>query len=82
MVGPSLYRVVRSFYKNGYLLKEINKTIIILIPKCRNPIGIHQFRPISLYNFAYKVISKTMVNRLKSWMYSLISNDQNAFISG
>lgn len=62
------------------MLREMNRTNIVLIPKCRNPIGIHQFRPISLCNFVYKVISKTIVNRLKPWISSLIPKDQNTFV--
>lgn len=75
MAGLSLYRGFRSFYDNGYLLKDLNRTIIILILNSRNPTRIQQFCPISLYNFVYKVISKIVVNRLKLWIHSLIPDD-------
>lgn len=77
----SLCRDVHSFYETRLLLKEFNKTNIVLIPKCHNPTGIHQFRAISLCNFVYKFISQTIVNKLKSWMHSLILADQTAFVS-
>lgn len=79
-MGPSLCRTIRSFYENGFLLKELNRTNIILISKYHNLIDIHQFCRISLCNFIYKVISKTVVNHLKPRMHSLIPNDHNAFI--
>lgn len=78
--GSSLYQGVYRFFETCFLLREMNQTNIVLIPNCPNLIGIHQFHPISLYNFAYKVISKVMVNRLKPWMVSLIPPDQTAFI--
>lgn len=80
LMGPSLCNTVRSFYENGFLLKELNRTSIILISRCHNPISIHQFFPISLCNFVYKVIFKTIVNRLKPWMHSLIPNGRSVFI--
>ena len=41
-----------------------------------------QFRPISLCNVTYKIISKILVNRLKPLMDNLITPFQNAFIQG
>ena len=40
------------------------------------------FRPISLCNVIYKVISKLLVNRLKPFMDSIITPYQNAFFQG
>ena len=47
-----------------YLLKELNKTLIVLIPKMANPNRASHYRPISLCNVVYKIIFKTIVNRL------------------
>lgn len=74
-MGPSLFHVVHRFYEMRFLLQEFNETNILLILKGHHPTGIHQYRPISLRNFIYKVISKTIVNRLKPWMHFLILED-------
>lgn len=73
LLGSELCNMVHSFYSQGYLLKEINRTNIVLIPKCVNLVTLVQYKLIRLCNFIYEVISKTLVNRLKSWMNSLIS---------
>ena len=52
----------------------------MLIPKVSNPKNLGQFRPISLCNFVYRVISKVLANRLKPLMKNLISPQQSAFI--
>ncbi|GJT49744.1 hypothetical protein Tco_0975901 [Tanacetum coccineum] len=42
--------VVQEFFTNGKLLKELNHTIIALIPKVASPSRINDYRPISCCN--------------------------------
>ncbi|VVA38475.1 Hypothetical predicted protein, partial [Prunus dulcis] len=46
-------------------LKELNKMYIALIPKVAAPEFPNQFRPISLCNSSYKILSKMLPNHLK-----------------
>ena len=65
VVGDNVVLVVLDFLNNGNMLSEINHTNIVLIPKVKNPEKMSDFRPISLYNVIYKIISKVVGNRLK-----------------
>ncbi|GKD17719.1 reverse transcriptase, partial [Tanacetum coccineum] len=66
----------------GHMVPMLNKTLVALIPKTSSPETLSQFRPISLCNFIYKIISKVLSNRLKPLMSAIISPQQSAFIPG
>ncbi|KAF7139221.1 hypothetical protein RHSIM_Rhsim07G0138700 [Rhododendron simsii] len=81
-VGEGVCQAVQRFFNNGFLLKELNQTNIVLIPKVSFPETLGQYRPISLCNFAMKVITKVMANRLKGILQHIISPNQSAFVIG
>ena len=82
IVKQDVCNSVQAFFHSGSLLKSLNQTYLTLIPKVTFLEFVSQFRPISLCNVIYKIISKLMVNRLKPFMDTLITPFQNAFISG
>ena len=69
--------LVREEVENVFLTRKVpdylNKTHIVLIPKIQGPETIGNYRPISLCNSIYKVISKVLVTRIRSHLDSLIS---------
>ncbi|XP_050241121.1 uncharacterized protein LOC126690018 [Quercus robur] len=79
-VGMDVSQAVLSCLNSGSLLKSINHTFITLVPKVQNLERVMDFRPISLCNVIYKIVSKVIANRLKPLLNSIISEAQSAFI--
>ena len=65
----------------GQFDPRLAKTLVTLIPKGDNASHLRNFRPISLCNVAYKVISKVLVNRLWPFLHGIISSLQRSFIT-
>ncbi|GJZ31367.1 hypothetical protein Tco_0576414 [Tanacetum coccineum] len=82
IVGTEVTQAIREFFINGNLLKEINHTIIALIPKVKSPTRVNDYRPISCCNVLFKCISKIIANRIKQSLKILVSPNQSAFIPG
>ncbi|KAL0453471.1 UNVERIFIED_CONTAM: putative mitochondrial protein [Sesamum latifolium] len=68
-----------SLLNNLELLHELNRTAIVLIPKCNRAENLTQFLPIILYNVVYKIDSKALANRIKPILDKIISPTQAAF---
>ena len=82
IIGEDVSHAVLTCLNSGKILKAINHTHITLIPKVKNPESVADFRPISLCNVIYKIISKVLTNRLKSILPQIVSESQSAFVPG
>lgn len=82
IIKPEFIQAVQNFFSSGHLLRQWNSTFITLIPKSKGACTFNEFRPISLTNVCYKVISKILANRLKPFLEKIISPNQTAFIEG
>ena len=81
IVGNNVTNLVLNVLNSRMSMVEINKTNIALVPKSKNPLRMTDFRPISLCNVVYKLISKTLANRLKAILPYIISENQSAFVA-
>ena len=82
VVDYDVVNCVLGALNSGLLPCSLNETFICLIPKVASPQKISEFRPISLCNVVYKIISKVLANRLKKILKEVIDESQNAFVLG
>ena len=81
-VSGNVIDFVRKVFENPCLIREVNQTFLVLIPKVPHPEIMGDFRPISLCNVIYKLITKIIVNRIKPFMFTIISPNQCSFVLG
>lgn len=73
IIGGEVVEAVSSFFIRGFMLRELNHSFIVLIPKNSNAATVQQYRPISLCNVLYKIVSKLLANKLKRVLHKIDS---------
>lgn len=80
VVGDFVIAAVKEFFETRKLLKQVNSTALVLIPKIDQPRSMKEYRPLACCNVLFKIITKIMANRLREVMPSIISAYQGAFV--
>ena len=81
-LGPSIIQVIQEIFEQLTIPPSWGDTNLFLIPKVAHPELINQFRPISLCNTLYKLLSRIIVQRLKPFMTEVINPCQAGFVPG
>ena len=81
-LGPSIIQVIQEVFEQLTIPPNWGLTNLVLIPKVAHPELITQFRPISLCNTLYKLLSRIIVQRLKPYIAEVISPCQVGFVPG
>jgi hypothetical protein len=80
IVGQDVVTAVLSVLNLGFLLRKVNHSHIVLVPKRKNPQRMSDYRPIRLSNVVYKILSKVLANRMKRVLPWITSESQSAFV--
>lgn len=73
IVGRDIVHLVQQFFASGQFPSHINQTFQVLIPKQEIATKPGDYRPISLCNITYKIITKLLAIRLKTILHKVIS---------
>ena len=79
-VGSLVINEVKKVFADRRVLDYLNTTHIALIPKIQGLKTLNNYRPTSLCNTVYKIVSKIIVARLRPYLDKLISSCQSTFI--
>lgn len=70
-MGKDVSQLVLDVFNFRISLEGVNNTFITLIPKVKIPQRVGDFKPIRLCNIIYKIMAKTLANRLKEFFLTL-----------
>jgi len=81
-IKKKVWELVEETTSMHWILSSLNSTFIALVPKVEDFSTPDKYRPITLCNIIYKLISKILANRLKSLLPLLISPKQTWYVEG
>ena len=80
-LAPLLLDMFNESFEFGRLPQTLNQaSISLLLKEGKDPLACASYRPISLLNVDFKLLSKLLALRLDSILPSVISSDQTGFI--
>jgi hypothetical protein len=82
LIIEELLALVESIRSGGRMAGNLNSTFLALIPKSNNSQTFGDYRPISLCNLIYKLISKVLANRIKPILSKISQLSSLAFWRG
>ena len=82
VVGTLVKHAIHDIFSSGIMPMDLNQTLITLIPKQKDPETFNHYRPISLCNTVYKIVTKILVLKIKPFLPTLVSPLQTAFVTG
>ena len=80
-LAPLLVKMIDRAINGEGLSKELKQSHITLLPKdSGDPLLTKNYRPISLLNIEYKLITKVLANKISPFLESVVNPDQAAAI--
>ena len=71
---------VGQFCHSSFIPSGCNSSFITLIPKVASPLGVGDYRPISLIGVQYKIVAKILATRLAEVIDMVVTQEQTAFV--
>lgn len=80
LISHEFTAMIHSSILRGMLPPNMNKGLIVLLPKDGDLEEIKKWRPITLLNTSYKILAKTLQIRLQHLLPDIIHDGQSAFL--
>jgi len=82
IIKKDLTKMIKKSQQSSKLGGSTNSSFLALIPKEKGELSFNRFRPISLCNTSYKILTKFIANRLKALLPLIIPENQGGFVKG
>lgn len=81
-ISHTLISCFNEAYDEGSLASSQRQAVITLLDKNKDRLLLKNWRPISLLNTDYKIVSKAVANRLIDVLTSVITSNQAGYVKG
>lgn len=81
ILGGEILELIEEYIIKDCVSRDLNSTFLAMIHKCDKPTIFQDYRPISLCNLIYKIITKIISNRIKTKLVDLMAKEQFGILS-
>ncbi|XP_071699108.1 uncharacterized protein [Rutidosis leptorrhynchoides] len=82
LIKGDLMNALHWFWDKCEISKGCNASFITLVPKNNDPLGLNEYRPISLIGCYYKILAKILSIRIRKVLPAVIGYEQSAYLKG
>jgi len=77
-----LLQIVNELYTDEPISDYQKFGIIVCIPKQPHTAHVEQYRPLTILNTDFKLVTRIVANRLRPWMQDLLQSSQHCDLMG
>jgi hypothetical protein len=81
-IKEDLLQIVNEMYTGEFITEDQKFGIICCIPKKPHATHVEHYRPLTILNTDYKLLTRIIANRLRPWMQDLLQSSQHCGIMG
>ena len=82
LIGSDLLEILNFSFREGSLSDTQRRGVLRLLYKKDDPLLLKNWRPISLLNTDYKILTKVLSNRLRKVLPLILNEDQTCAVPG
>jgi hypothetical protein len=80
IVKEDVLRLFQAFSKGKLQISQLSRGMVCFIPKKDQALTVKDYRPISLLNCIYKLITRVLTFRFEKVQQQIVGSTQNAFL--
>jgi hypothetical protein len=82
LIKHEMFTIVNQMYAEGKMTNKQKHGMIVCIQKKPHPLRSEDYRPLTLLNADYKLLTRVIANRLNSWLDTFLNPSQHCALRG